>query len=166
MNDFILKINDFFKKKQKLATVHAAYPHNTRIGDTLARAYIQSWNCIFFFKICICLILIDWLRPSSNPGIYVERIFIVNVYLIYINRLAEATVLALHFIFWRQLSRDAFYRGNVLDVLEPLFLPVFSPKFFIYYISLFLPGAGCGRVLISISDLFFISTSHRGAGFA
>ena len=50
MNDFILKINDFFKKKQKLATVHAAYPHNTRIGDTLARAYIQSWNCIFFLK--------------------------------------------------------------------------------------------------------------------
>ena len=85
MNDFILKINDFFKKKQKLATVHAAYPHNPRIGDTLARAYIQSWNCIFFYQICICLILIDWLRPSSNPGIYVERIFIVNVYLIYIK---------------------------------------------------------------------------------
>jgi hypothetical protein len=48
-----------------------------------------------------------------------------------------------------------FIQGNVLHVLEPLFLPVFPPKFFIYYISLFLPGAGCGLVLISISDFFF-----------
>jgi integral membrane sensor domain MASE1 len=49
-----------------------------------------------------------------------------------------------------------FIQGNVLHVLEPLFLPVFPPKFFIYYISLFLPGAGCGLVLISISDFFFL----------